>query len=268
MNSQSDVSSFPDTVGLIPAAGLAKRAGQLPCSKELFPIWIEDNQKTIRPVAACEILLTNMRLSGISRAHVILRKGKWDIPAYLGPGDSLGLSLSYFIMGLSFGVPYTLDQTYAHIRDSRIALGFPDILFDEAEAYRACLTRQSEQGADVVLGAFPADQPSQMDMIDVANGGAVRRILVKPARSSLELAWAIAVWTSSFTEFLHSFLARHRPRAEAAPELFIGDVIQGAIDRGMKVDAVCVSEKPFLDIGTPEGLLRSLSFSQSWQASQ
>jgi len=265
MRIQSDLSSFPDTVGLIPAAGLAKRAGPLPCSKELFPIWIRDNQKTARPVAVCEILLNNMRMSGISRAHVILRKGKWDIPAYLGPGDSLGLSLSYFIMGLPFGAPYTLDQTYEHIRDSRVALGFPDILFDEPEAYRACLTRQSEQGADVVLGAFPAGQPAQMDMVDVASGGAVRRIVVKPARSSLALSWAIAVWTPSFTEFLHSFLADHRPRAEAAPELFIGDVIQAAIDRGMNVDAVCVSEKPFLDIGTPEGLARSLSFSESRQ---
>jgi hypothetical protein len=105
-----------------------------------------------------------------------------------------------------------------------------------------------------------------LDMIDVAKGGAVRRIVVKPARSSLALAWAIAVWTPSFTEFLHSFLVGHRSRAEAAPELFIGDVIQAAIDRGMKVDAVCVSEEPFLDIGTPEGLARSRSFSKSWQA--
>jgi glucose-1-phosphate thymidylyltransferase len=38
----------------------------------------------------------------------------------------------------------------------------------------------------------------------------------------------------------------------------VGDVIRAAIDAGLKVEAVQVSDRPFLDIGTPDDLLRAV----------
>ena len=35
-------------------------------------------------------------------------------------------------------------------------------------------------------------------------------------------------------------------------------VLQAAIREGMRVDGVVVSDEPYLDIGTPEGLARAL----------
>ena len=40
-------------------------------------------------------------------------------------------------------------------------------------------------------------------------------------------------------------------------ELFISDVINFAIWDGLQVEAVHISEKPFIDIGTPENLARA-----------
>jgi glucose-1-phosphate thymidylyltransferase len=238
---------FADVIGLVPAAGLATRIGPLPFSKELFPIMSQKDGQAARPRAVCEFLLSNMRTSGISKVHIIVRKGKWDIPSYL-------------VMGHSYGVPYTLNQAYSHVSDHRVALGFPDTVFFETDAYRKCLVRQGESGADVVLGLFPAARPEHTDMVDIDDMGHVSRIVVKPAETDLELAWAIAVWTPCFTEFMHKYLATHLNEAGTRPELFVGDVVQAAIERGLRVEGVPVSDRSFLDIGTPDGLAQVTGF--------
>jgi glucose-1-phosphate thymidylyltransferase len=38
----------------------------------------------------------------------------------------------------------------------------------------------------------------------------------------------------------------------------MGDVIQAAIGEGLRVEAVHVSDEPFLDIGTPDDLIRAV----------
>jgi dTDP-glucose pyrophosphorylase len=41
-------------------------------------------------------------------------------------------------------------------------------------------------------------------------------------------------------------------------ELFVGDVFNKAIQEGLKVEGVLVSDKPFLDIGTGDELLEAI----------
>jgi hypothetical protein len=50
-----------------------------------------------------------MHYVGVSKIYSILRKGKWDIPSYLGDGSIFGKPFAYLIMGLPFGVLYALD---------------------------------------------------------------------------------------------------------------------------------------------------------------
>jgi len=57
---------------------------------------------------------------------------------------------------------------------------------------------------------------------------------------------------------MHEYLAAKKKSAENEPELFVGDVVQAAIDHGMRVEAVQVSDEPFLDIGTGEDLVRAV----------
>ena len=52
-----------------------------------------------------------------------------------------------------------------------------------------------------------------------------------------------------------------QPRKSLRPtpsELSVGHVIQAAISDGMRTQAVNISDKPYCDIGTPEGLTQAL----------
>ena len=255
-----------EVIGLIPAAGLATRISPLSGSKELFPVGFRSvtGNDDSRPKVIAHYLLEKMRFSGISKAYIVLRKGKWDIPSYFGDGAMLDMHLAYLIMNLPFGAPYTVDQAYPYVKDAVIALGFPDIFFEDKDAFSRLLSRQAESKADVVLGIFPGDQPSKMDMVELDDNNQVSRIEIKPVETILRYTWGIAVWTPNFTKFMHDFLIRHysankeanEGATSAMHELFLGNVIQAAIENGLRVEAVKISDTPFIDIGTPDNLMK------------
>ena len=91
-----------EIVGLIPAAGQARRLAPLPCSKEVFPVGFEpvDAKGVGRPKPVCIFLLEKMAAAGAWKVYIVLRDGKWDIPSYLGDGSRYGLSLAYLMMRL------------------------------------------------------------------------------------------------------------------------------------------------------------------------
>jgi len=255
-----------EIVGLLPAAGEAKRIAPTPCSKELYPIGFRgvDEGRSLRPKVAAHYLLEKLRLADITKAYIVLRKGKWDIPAYFGDGAILNMELAYLIMGLPFGVPFSLDQAYRFVQNAVVAFGFPDILFQPDDAFVQLLSRQKAAGADVVLGLFSANSPQKADMIDLSENGRVRQVIIKPPRTALRYTWNIAVWTPVFTQFLHEFLAtvqiEDKPAgAEAGRlELSLGQVIQAAIDNLLVVDSVILPAASYLDIGTPEDLVKAV----------
>lgn len=270
-----------EILGLIPAGGQATRIGPLPFSKELYPVGFRpvDQGGSLRPKVVCHYLLEKMRLADVSKVYIILRKGKWDIPAYLGDGKMLDMHLAYLMMNLPFGVPYTLDQAYPFVKDTIVAFGFPDIIFQPDDAFVRLLTRQAESRADIVLGLFPAHQPHKMDMVALDADGRINGIQIKPEQTHLHYTWIIAVWNSGFTEFMHDYIATSQRRidqgkacsnAGETQELFLGDVIQAAITNHIKADTVIFPDGNYLDIGTPEDIVKAtritnrVSDSYSW----
>ena len=249
--------SAPDIIGLVPAAGLATRLGPLPVSKEIYPLATPaaGDARASRATVVCEYLLSGLHRAGVRQTYIVLRDGKWDIPAYLRDGSAFGMNFAYLMMGAPHGAPFTIDQAYPFLGPSRVALGFPDILFEPEDPYSPLLSRLTESDADVVLGVFPAVNPSSCDMVEI-DDGRVARLEIKPAASDLQWTWALAVWEPSFTEFLHESVQAKLARRAVDPstEHYIGGVLQEAMAAGLRVDAVVVSEEPFLDIGTPEGL--------------
>lgn len=260
--------TFQEVIGLIPAAGKASRVAPLPCSKELYPVGFHPAGKgrSVRPKVVSQFLLENMRRANIKKAYIILREGKWDIPAYLGDGKTIDMNLAYLMMGLSFGVPYTLDQAYPFVENALVALGFSDIIFEPNDAFVKLLARREEMDADIVLGLFPASQPQKTDMVKLDERGRVRSISIKPAQTELLYAWEIAIWTPVFTRFMHDFVlseeessSKHsRMSLDARNEMHVADVIQAAIDGGMKVETVLFENGTCLDIGTPEDMLKAV----------
>lgn len=131
--------TFRDTIGLLPAGGTASRLSPLPCSKELYPVGFGHfNQgQRLRPKVVCHYLLEKLRIANITRAYIVIREGKWDIPAYFRDGKILDMNLAYLIMDLPFGVPFTLDQAYPFLKDAIVAFGHPDVIFSTQRCLRA-----------------------------------------------------------------------------------------------------------------------------------
>ena len=249
-----------EVVGLLPAGGKATRISPLPCSKELYPIGFGTGAggQNGHPKVVAQYLLEKMQLAGVAKIYVILRRGKWDIPSYFGNGRMLDLRIAYLMLSSPFGTPYTLDEAYPFVQTSNIAFGFPDILFEPKDGFVRLLARQSQTEACATLGLFPAEQPHKVDMVDFARDGRVRQILTKPTHTKLSHSWCIAVWSPVFTNFLHAYVAERQPAAAGNPEVSVGNVLQAAIEAGLHVDALPVSAEPYLDIGTPEDLLRAV----------
>jgi glucose-1-phosphate thymidylyltransferase len=245
-------------VGLLPAAGFAKRLGPLPCSKEIYPIPIRAEGGNTRSKAVGQFALENMRRAGIEDAFIVIREGKWDIPAHFRDGALVDMHIGYLITTVPWGAPYTLDQAYPFVRGNLVALGFPDILFPSGNAYERLIVRQARTRADVVLGLFPADRPATMDVVDVGAADRIKAIRSKPAQTTLTRTWGIALWTPSFTDFLHGYLARLPVPTGTEVELSIGDVVQAGVVEGLKVEGIQVSDEAFVDIGLPENLARVL----------
>jgi glucose-1-phosphate thymidylyltransferase len=257
-----------DIVGLIPAAGTASRLGPLPCSKELLPVGFhKDNiDEPSQPKAVCHYLLERMQSANVSKVYIILRKGKWDIPTYLGDGKILDLHIAYLLMDLPFGVPYTLDQAYPFIKNSTVAFGFPDIIFEPVDAFTQLLRQQADSNANIVLGLFPSERPNKADMIEFDRDNRIKEINIKPDSTNLLYAWIIAVWNPDFTEFLHGYVLNNkkelkRKRSPNDPnknkELFIGEVIQAGIRMDLKIDYVIFEDGNYVDIGTSEDLINA-----------
>jgi glucose-1-phosphate thymidylyltransferase len=256
-------------IGLIPAGGKAERLAPLPCSKELYPIGFQhfENGRSLHPKPVCLYLLEKMWLASIEKAYIILRNGKWDIPAYLADGSSLNINLAYLIARLPFGVPYTLDTAYPFVQDSIIVFGFPDIIFEPDDAFQQLLARHASTNADIVLGLFPVDKPPKWHMVEVNNEGRILKIIKNPNQTKLKYTWIIAVWTPVFSSFMHEYLKKIREKNEnlgdnnnslIQQELFLSDVIQDAINNDLHVEGVIFPDKTCLDIGTMDDLVKAM----------
>jgi glucose-1-phosphate thymidylyltransferase len=247
-----------ELVGLVPAAGRARRLGPLPCSKEVLPIGVRATADGPVVRVACDCLLDALRMAGVARTVIVLREDKWDVARHLGSGEGRGFPISYLSLADSASLPESLDCAGPFLRGERVALGFPDVQLGPADSLARVAARQEETGSDLVLGLFPAERPETTDMVEVDAAGRVVRIEVRPRETALRLCWLLAVWGPAFTEHLHEVVesARRRDAFEgyAAGELQIGAVVAGALERGLDVRGIEIAGGWFRDIGTPEDL--------------
>jgi glucose-1-phosphate thymidylyltransferase len=265
----SDSGSGDMVVGLVPAAGRGRRIAPAPCSKEILPIgFLRDEDGAVRPRVVSDHLFRKFARAGASKAYVVLRAGKWDIPAYFRDGHSVGLDVAYLVLDHSIGTPDTLDRAYRFVASAPVLFGFPDIVFGPDDVFVHLLSTLHAAAADLVLGLYPAPAAdlSVLDMVDVDEIGRVRAIELKPPTTRLTLAWMCAAWTPTFTQFLHGFMAREREQARGAQavdsdpseDLPMGAVIAGALDTGLRVYGVPFPHDTFIDIGTPGRLIDAL----------
>jgi glucose-1-phosphate thymidylyltransferase len=255
----------PDPVGIIPAAGKASRISPLPCSKELMPMgWVNSREGAPRPKVVSQYLLDKYRAAGVSTVYFILRSGKWDIPGYYGDGSAMDMNFAYLLMNLPHGVPYTVDQAYPFVRDAKVMLGFPDMLFGPENAFALADETLIRKNADMVIGLYPPKDEHQVKKCDMVQWdtatGRIEKIVVKPELSALAFIWIFAVWTPVFSRFMHDYLkaeSKARRLNGDAGEIHLGHVVQEAITAGLKVYGHAFPEQHFIDIGTPDELAQA-----------
>ena len=261
-----DPAGLTDLVGLVPAAGSASRISPLPCSKELFPVGFRRLEAggELRPKSAAHYLLERMANAGVRKAFVVLRDGKWDIPAYFGGGSLVGLDLAYLLMRRPRGVPFTLDDAYPFLQDSTVAFGFPDILYWPEDALTALVRKKKDTDVDMVVGVVPTRRPEKEDLLELDDRGNIVGLQIKRADSRLKYTWMLAVWGPAFTEFMHSFVREVEPEIAAnegrwqGRELYAGDVLWAAIQHGLSHETVVFEDGGYIDIGTPDELARAV----------
>jgi len=258
-----------EVVGLVPAGGKALRMAPLPCSKELYPVGFHPMGcgRSLRPKVVSHYLLEKLKFANINKAFIILRNGKWDIPTYFGDGGMLDMHLAYLMMNVSLGVPYTLDQAFPFVQDAIVALGFPDMIFQPDDAFVQLLAKLDESQADIVLGIFPALNPQKTDMVELGPNGQIRSIKIKPIRTKLFYAWELAVWRPKFTRFMHDYISLKGTidhgnecgtKLDEQKELYVGNIVQEALVKNLKVEGVIFKDGSCLDIGTPEDLKKAV----------
>ncbi|MEZ5082518.1 MAG: sugar phosphate nucleotidyltransferase [Bacteroidales bacterium] len=251
---------------IIPGAGKGSRLSHLPYSKELLPVGYsisKNNEKHPKTISA--YLLDHFQRSGIREVHFIIRKGKTDIAEYFESGNNWGVNISYHLTEVDFGVPFTIDQAYYFFHNKNILFGFPDILFYPQNAFIQMKEYLNEHpDIDIVLGLFPVSEQQKWDTVLLKEKNRIERIRVKEGHNkNVKYAWIIAAWRPSFSDFLHDTIAGFKSNPEKIMnELFMGHVIQMAIDKGLKVNGLPFENGGCLDIGTPEGYIKAENFLQ------
>ncbi|OAN45846.1 nucleotidyl transferase [Chloroflexus islandicus] len=244
-------------IGLIPAGGMATRLGPLPCSKELLPVGAFVTPDGMRPRPVITYLLAQWQRASIERALIVVRPGKWDIPAYLGDGRAFGPNLAYLTVHEPHGAAYTLAAALPFLAGETVALGLPDVILVPDDVYATLVAHHTAHQPDLTLGLFPCPTPQTADMVALA--GDQRRVTaieIKPAQTHLQWTWMAAIWSPTVTDVLAEVVAADRLARQQEPnrvELHIGVVFQAAIARGLRVDGVIFPQGSALDIGTPAG---------------
>lgn len=261
-------STARNVFGLIPAAGSAERLGRIAQSKEVLPVVFQADQSNTAASEkpACHHLLEGLRHAGVTRAFMVLRSGKWDIPARLAQNPVKGIDLSYVVIEQSAGVPWTLDQAYSFVRGSNVVMGFPDILIRPNTLFQQIVERLNAGSYDVVLGVVPARDPGKVDVVDFAADGTVHRIRPKPEGLSAGRAWIAAAWRPSFTDYMHEYLKDESQSLHPKRELYLGDIIAASLT-SLDVNSVLCDEGEFIDIGTPGDLALVTSESMNMENS-
>jgi glucose-1-phosphate thymidylyltransferase len=210
-----------------------------------------------------QYLFDRMVAGGVGQGIIVLRGGKWDIPAYFGEGEPAGMKLSYVVVGQTLGPPDTLDRAHAFVRHNVVAFGFPDIVLGPPDVFDRLLTRMDVGDVDVVLGLYDVADPHQSDMVELDEKNRVLDIHLKDATSILPHCWGCAVWGPTFTEFMHEAVQEHRDSTaasfgtiDAGGDLPMGLIFKQAVEAGFKAVGVPFRGQRWTDVGSPRSLLR------------
>jgi len=251
-------------IGVIPAAGQARRLGKLPCSKEILPVGVDTGQSgaAARPVrVAIDCALDALRTAAIQDVVIVLSPDKQDIPAYLGDGALWDLNVEYVFIEDSPGSPFSIDRARSIVGERPVALAYPDICFRPVTTIRELAVAARATSADLMLSLVPSVAGHKVDLVHVDAARRVTGLEIKPGEGRAGWTWTAAMWGARFTDFLSRHVARFSKCGEnsrlTGKELHVGDVVHAAVVEGLDIQALTFASGSATDIGTAEDLARA-----------
>jgi glucose-1-phosphate thymidylyltransferase len=237
-----------EKIGLIPAAGYARRLGKIQGSKEMIPV---NGGYGIEPV--CHSLIRQFENSGILKIVLVTRKEKVDLLHHLECNLNFNVEIETVILEQTTSTLESICATYELIRDKEVYLGFPDMMVSPVNAMSILLEAKSRSSSNVLLCALPAKDASKVDMIDIALNNSLVDLVIKDPDCCYKYTWIMACWMSNFTEYLYN-LYRFGDFMDNDKEIYIGDVFLSYLKAGHDVHVQRLESGEYLDIGTPEDL--------------
>jgi glucose-1-phosphate thymidylyltransferase len=255
-------------IGLLPAAGRARRLAPLRYPKELLPISYEpDDTGGMRARAVAEYAIEAIRLAEVMRVLLVVAPWKMDIVSYVGDGRQFGVDVGYLYQQDARGLPPALDLASPWCHGCHTVFALPDTIFQPRDALRTLRALYLDERADLALAVFPTPEPHRLGPV-VLTGRQVARVLDKPAVPPAANTWGAGIWNDAFTALLHDSTSTSTSAASTAGaagaadggrEPVLGDVFERAIHEGMRVVGLEFRDGSFVDIGTPDGMLRCLT---------
>jgi glucose-1-phosphate thymidylyltransferase len=245
-------------------AGKANRMPDLPFSKELIPFEIVEDHllKKTRIKVISDGLIAGIKRAGVERFYLVLRTGKWDIPAYFKGGSGHQIAISYHVVDNESAVPFTIDSVFSFIQNKNVLFGFPDIYFQPEDVFIRLRDRiEKETGTDMVLGLIPVDQPHKWDVVSFNKNNEIEAITIKKTWDQKRAyAWCLAAWKPSFTGFLHQYLQKTSQSSTGKDsEIQLSEIIMEFIQAGYGVKGELFREGVCIDTGTYEDLREALN---------
>lgn len=247
-----------DIVGLIPAAGNARRLGPLPCSKEILPTgFIEQPGKypELQVATGLDHSLMAFADADILSVHIVISPEKSDIPKYTNKRDlHANMNLHFSTVRNSPNILVSLDTPFLEHQEKNVALLFPDIIFEPRNLLLPLLETFNQNHPDVVLALFPTDRGDKMDIVTLSADGQIETIQPKPGSGISGMTWIAAVWNPRFSALLHDEARNSITRNQNEREIYIGDVVNHAIQKGLSVIGVPFKNSWCIDLGTTADL--------------
>ena len=235
-------------VGIVPAAGRARRLPGCACSKEMLPIAVDPRGTRAKVIS--EFVVEGLIDAGVDRIHFVIAPDKHDIRTHYGDGERFGVPFGYLYQHTPTGMPDAIDLAYRQLRNATVLMGMPDTVMRPVDGLKRLKEHYQRMPADVAIAVAPATEPERLGPVLFDRAGWATSIVDKPVVAPSNLVWTLACWGPVFTEFLHQYLT-------AAPrhgEIPLGLIFQAAIDCGLRVSVLPFVHGEYVDAGTVKGL--------------
>jgi NDP-sugar pyrophosphorylase family protein len=187
---QSSGRKMRRVVGVVPAAGYARRLGKLALSKEMLPV-------RGRPIM--DHIIERMRIGGADAVRVITRAAKADVTKRANELGAEVICCDTQSPSESIAV-----GTAGLHHDSVVLIGYPDTTWEPADGYRRLLADVGTHW-QVVLGLFGGADLERSDVATIDDNGRVIDIAVKPHAPRGTLIWGCACATVRALSGIDSF---------------------------------------------------------------